>query len=157
MPPRDILPSGTISQIMTMTIGAANTIGRFITRLTSLPQKPFSTSSRVWFFCTRAPSQCSHQLVGFQLRKNGTRRKEYTPRESTWRPSSPRQAGSTVIDRIADNVTEAIMAYVSDLRKPCGNSSKAAADATISTDENITVRPAVTTDGGTAASGALPP
>ena len=111
---------------MMMTIGAAKAIGRFITRLTSLPQKPFSTSSRVLVFCTRAPSQCSHQLVGFQLRKNGTRRNVYTPRESTFGPSSARKAGSTVIDRIAASMTEAIMAYVSDLRKPCGNSNKPA-------------------------------
>ena len=93
-----------------MTIGVANAIGRFIARLASLPQKPFSTSARVLVFCTRAPSQCSHQLVGFQLRKNGTRRNEYTPKESTWRPRIARQAGRMVIDRIADNMTEAIMA-----------------------------------------------
>jgi hypothetical protein len=110
MPPSDRFPSGTINQIITTMITAANTIGRFITRSTSLPQKPLSTSARVLVFCTRAPSQCSHQLVGFQLRKNGTRRNEYTPKSSTWRPNRPRQAGSTVIDRIADNITDAIIA-----------------------------------------------
>ena len=39
-----------------MTMGTANAMGRFITRLTSLPQKPFSTSSRVlvfWVFSAR--------------------------------------------------------------------------------------------------------
>ena len=50
-------PSGMISGIIPMTIGIAKTNGRFITRLTSLPQNPASTSSRVLVFCSRSASQ----------------------------------------------------------------------------------------------------
>ncbi|CFE40051.1 Uncharacterised protein [Mycobacterium tuberculosis] len=57
IPPNDSLPTGIISKIMMMTIGAANSTGRFITRLTSLPQKPASTSSRVLVRCRRSASQ----------------------------------------------------------------------------------------------------
>ena len=59
MPPSASCPSGMISRIMTITIGAANAMGRFITRLTSLPQKPFSTSARVLVFCVLSASQVS--------------------------------------------------------------------------------------------------
>ncbi len=52
-----------------MTMGAANAIGRFITRLTSLPQKPFSTSARVLVFWVFSASQFSHHTVG--LRTSG--------------------------------------------------------------------------------------
>ena len=51
MPPSASAPSGMISRIITMTMGTANAAGRFITRLTSLPQNPFSTSARVLVFC----------------------------------------------------------------------------------------------------------
>ncbi len=62
MPPSDSWPSGMISAIMNNKIGAANRSGRFITRLTSLPQKPFSTSSRVLVFWVLSASQFSNQL-----------------------------------------------------------------------------------------------
>ena len=91
-------------------MGAANAIGRFITRLTSLPQKPFSTSSRVLVFCVLSASQFSHQFIGFQLRKNGTRSSVRTPNASTLVPRIASVAGSTVIDRIAESMTVAIMA-----------------------------------------------
>ena len=91
-------------------MGAANAIGRFITRLTSLPQKPFSTSSRVLVFCVLSASQFSHQFVGFQLRKNGTRSSVRTPSASTLGPRMASAAGSTVIDRIAASMTDAMMA-----------------------------------------------
>ena len=46
-----------ISAIIPMTIGMAKISGRFITTLTSLPQNPASTSSRVFVFCSRSASQ----------------------------------------------------------------------------------------------------
>ena len=91
-------------------MGAAKAIGRFITRLTSLPQKPFSTSSRVLVFCVLSASQFSHQFIGPQLRKNGTRSRVRTPNASTLVPRIASVAGSTVIDRIAESMTVAIMA-----------------------------------------------
>ncbi len=95
---------------MTMTIGAANRTGRFITTLTSLPQKPFSTSSRVWVFCVRSTNQSMILRMNWVLRRNGIRYSVRTPSASTLRPRMLSTAGSTVIDRIADNITDAIPA-----------------------------------------------
>ena len=110
MPPRDSCPSGITSRTIKIRIGAAKAIGRFITTLTSRPQKPFSTSSRVLVFCNRSASQFSHQFIGFQLRKNGTRSNVRTPSASTLRPRMPRVAANTVIDRIDASMTEAMIA-----------------------------------------------
>ncbi|CNJ28678.1 Uncharacterised protein [Mycobacterium tuberculosis] len=57
MAPNDRLPNGMTSRIMPTAMGMANSSGRFITRVTSLPQKPASTSSRVLVFCSRSASQ----------------------------------------------------------------------------------------------------
>ncbi|VAZ58217.1 hypothetical protein LAUMK7_00627 [Mycobacterium kansasii] len=57
MPPSDRLNNGMTSKIIPRTIGMAKTSGRRITQLTSLPQKPASTSSRVLVFCSRSASQ----------------------------------------------------------------------------------------------------
>jgi hypothetical protein len=86
---------------MMMTIGAANSDRPLHHAVDELAPEAVLDLFAGLVFCTRAPSQCSHQLVGFQLRKNGTRRNEYTPRVDV-AAQSPRQAGSTVIDRIAD-------------------------------------------------------
>ncbi len=110
MPPSASCPSGMISTIMPMMIGTANAAGRFITRLTNLPQKPFSTSCRVLVFWVFSASQFSHQFVGFQLRKNGTRSSVRTPSASTLGPRMASAAASTVIDRIAASMTEAMIA-----------------------------------------------
>ena len=57
MPPKERLCSGMTSAIIPITIGMAKISGRFITTLTSLPQNPASTSSRVLVFCSRSASQ----------------------------------------------------------------------------------------------------
>ena len=67
--------------IITMTIGSANAPGRFITRLTSTPQKPFSTSARVLVFCVFSASQFSHQTIG--PRMSGTARAMASPAMTT--------------------------------------------------------------------------
>ena len=99
-----------ISRIITITMGTANAAGRFITRLTSLPQKPFSTSARVLVFCVFSASQVRYTRIGFQLRKNGTRSSVRTPSASTLGPRMASAAASTVIDRIAASMTEAMIA-----------------------------------------------
>ena len=141
-----------ISRIITTRMGAAKAIGRFITMLTSLPQKPCSTSARVLVFCVRSPSQVSQAFIGFQLRKNGTRSSVRTPSASTLGPRMASAAASTVIERMAANMTEAMIAYVIDLRNPCGNSRSGIEDATRITAENMTVRPEVIIVRRTAAS-----
>ena len=93
-----------------MTIGTANAAGRFITRLTSLPQKPFSTSARVLVFCVFSARQVMIVLDSFQLRRNGTRSSVRTPNASTLWPRMASAAASTVIDRIAASMTEAMIA-----------------------------------------------
>ena len=99
-----------ISTIMKTTIGAANMMGRFITWLTSLPQKPFSTSSRVLVFWVLSANQSMILRENDQLARNGTRSRVRTPRASTLGPRMARLAASTVIDRIAASMTEAMMA-----------------------------------------------
>ncbi|SHV80098.1 Uncharacterised protein [Mycobacteroides abscessus subsp. abscessus] len=86
-PPSLRLPSGMMSSSITMTIGTANTSGRCMTYTTVRPQKPFSSSSR--------------DLV---------RLNRLILNASTWRPSTPRHAGSTVTAKIAASSTEAIPA-----------------------------------------------
>ena len=98
-----------IAIMMTM-IGAANMMGRFITRLTSLPQKPFSTSSRVLVFWVLSATQSMIFRENDQLARNGTRRSVRTPRASTLGPRMARMAARTVIDRIAAIMTEAMIA-----------------------------------------------
>ena len=49
-------------------------------------------------------------------------------------------------------MTDAMIAYVIDLRKPCGNNSSGTDDATRITAENMIVRPDVITVRRTAAS-----
>ncbi len=110
MPPSASFPSGMINTIMKTMIGAANRIGRFITRLTSLPQKPFSTSSRVLVFWVFSANQSMIARDTVQLRRNGTRSRVRTPSASTFGPRMPRMAASTVIDRIAESMTEAMIA-----------------------------------------------
>ena len=99
-----------IIAIMITMIGAANMMGRFITRLTSLPQKPFSTSSRVLVFCVFSANQSMILRENGQLRRNGTRSSVLTPSASTLGPRMARLAASTVIDRIAASMTEAMIA-----------------------------------------------
>ena len=98
------------SRIITITIGAANATGRFITRLTSLPQKPFSTSSRVLVFWVFSARKVMIVRENFQLRRNGTRSRVRTPSASTLGPRMASAAASTVIDRIAASMTEAMIA-----------------------------------------------
>ena len=62
-------------------MGAANATGRFITTLTSLPQKPFSTSARVLVFCVFSASQFSHHTIG--ARATGTARARASPAMTT--------------------------------------------------------------------------
>lgn len=57
---------------MTITMGRANRPGRFMTLLTRVPQKPFSTSSRVFVFWVFSVRKFSHQTV--IRRTNGTNR-----------------------------------------------------------------------------------
>ncbi len=110
MPPSASWPSGMTSRIITIRIGAANAIGRFITTLTSRPQKPFSTSARVLVFWVFSASHSRYTRIGFQLRKNGTRSSVRTPSASTLRPRIENAAGSTVTDRIAASMTDAMIA-----------------------------------------------
>ncbi|PQM46107.1 hypothetical protein C1Y40_03728 [Mycobacterium talmoniae] len=110
MPPNDSFPNGMISRIIAITIGMANANGRFITTLTSLPQNSPSTSSRVLVFWVFSANQPMMRLDSPQFRRNGTRYRVRTPSESTWRPSTPRMAGSSVIDSNAANPTAAKMA-----------------------------------------------
>ena len=110
MPPSASFPSGMISRIMNAMIGPANRMGRFITRLTSLPQKPFSTSSRVLVFWVFSANQSMILRENAQLRRNGTRSRVRTPSASTLGPRMARIAASTVIDRIAASMTEAMIA-----------------------------------------------
>ena len=110
MPPNDSLPTGRISASMIRMMGTANSTGRFITRLTSLPQKPFSISSRVFVRCRRSASQFRNAAETLQFRRNGTRNRVRTPSASTCLPSTPRHAGNKVIDRMADSITDAIVA-----------------------------------------------
>ena len=91
-------------------MGAANSRGRFITRLTNLPQKPLSTSSRVLVFWVFSASQSMIFRETGQLRRNGTRSRVRTPSASTFGPRTARMAASTVIDRIAASMTEAMIA-----------------------------------------------
>ena len=91
-------------------IGPANRTGRFITRLTSLPQNPLSTSSRVLVFWVRSANQSMILRETDQLRRNGTRSRVRTPRASTLGPRMARMAASTVIERMAAIITEAMMA-----------------------------------------------
>ena len=93
-----------------MMMGTANTNGRFITRSASRPQNPFSTSALVLVFSSRAPNQVMIRLLNCQSRRKGTFRSVVTLRASTFGPSIPRMAGSTVIDSSAASVTDAIMA-----------------------------------------------
>ena len=81
MPPSASCPSGMTSTIIAITIGAAKATGRFITTLTSLPQKPRSTSARVLLFCVFSASQFSHQTIG--VRARGTYRASATPATTT--------------------------------------------------------------------------
>ncbi len=110
MPPSASFPSGMISRIMNARIGAANRMGRFITRLTSLPQKPCSTSSRVLVFWVFSANHSMMARDTDQLRRNGTRSSVRTPSASTLGPRMLRTAASTVIDRIAESMTEAMIA-----------------------------------------------
>ena len=110
MPPSESWPSGMISAIMNSRIGTANSNGRFITRLTNLPQKPDSTSSRVMVFWVLSASQSMIRRDSGQLRRNGTRSSVRIPRASTFGPRMARIAASTVIDRIADSITEEMIA-----------------------------------------------
>ena len=110
MPPRASWPSGMISRIITMTMGAAKAMGRFITRLTSLPQKPFSTSSRVLVFWVFSANQSMIWRENAQLRRNGTCSSVRTPSASTLGPRMASAPASTVIDRIAESMTEAMIA-----------------------------------------------
>ena len=66
---------------MTIAMGAANATGRFITTLTSLPQKPFSTSARVLVFCVFSANQFSHQTIGARI--TGTARAMASPAMTT--------------------------------------------------------------------------
>lgn len=143
---------GSTSSVITMRIGAANAIGRFITTLTSRPQKPCSTSSRVLVFCVFSANQSMIRREKGQLARNGTRSSVRTPSASTLAPKMPRVAGRTVMDRNAANMTDAMIAYVIDFRKPSGISSSGSDDATMMTAEKATVRPDVITDLRTAAS-----
>ncbi len=106
IPPSARLPSGVISKTMMTMIGTANTSGRFITRLASLPQKPFSTSSRVLVFCVFSASHSMMAREKPQLRRNGTRSRVRTPNASTLGPRIASTAGSTVTDRIAASMIE---------------------------------------------------
>ena len=81
MPPSANCPSGMTSTIMAIAMGAAKATGRFITTLTSLPQKPFSTSARVLVFCVFSASQFSHHTIG--VRASGTYRASTTPATTT--------------------------------------------------------------------------
>ncbi len=110
MPPSDRWPSGMISRIMKTRIGPANRTGRFITWLTSLPQKPLSTSSRVLVFWVFSANQSMILRENVQFRRNGTRSRVRTPRASTFGPRMARMAASTVIDRMAAIITEAMIA-----------------------------------------------
>ena len=110
MPPSASFPSGMISRIISTTIGAANNRGRFITRLTNLPQKPFSTSSRVLVFWVFSANQSMIFRENDQLRRNGTRSRVRTPSASTFGPRMARIAASTVMDSTAANMTEAMIA-----------------------------------------------
>src|SRR6478735_7679768 len=128
MPPRASWPSGMISRIITMMIGAAKAMGRFITRLTSLPQKPFSTSSRVLVFWVFSANQSMIRRENVQLRRNGIRSSVRTPSASMLGPTMARAPASTVTDSSADNTTVAMIAYVMDFRKVCGNNRSGTAD-----------------------------
>ena len=110
MPPSESFPSGTISRIMITTIGAANSTGRFITWLTSRPQKPLSTSSRVLVFCVLSAIHSMTRRETDQLRRNGTRSRVLTPSASTLGPRIPRIAASTLTESTAESMTEAMIA-----------------------------------------------
>ena len=109
-PPSASWPIGMTSSVMMTRIGAAKAIGRFITWLTSLPQKPFSTSSRVMVFWVFSMNQSMILRENGQLARNGTRSRVRTPRASTFGPRMASTAGSTVMDRNAASSTEAMMA-----------------------------------------------
>ena len=75
-----------------------------------MPQKPFSTSARVLVFCILSASQVRYTRIGFQFRKNGIFSSVRTPSASTLGPRIASAAASTVMDRIAANMTEAMIA-----------------------------------------------
>ena len=110
MPPSARFPSGMIITTKSTTIGAANKMGRFITRLTNLPQNPLSTSSRVLVFWVLSATHSMMFRDTDQLRRNGTLSRVRTPSASTFGPRMARMAASTVIDNTAASMTEAMMA-----------------------------------------------
>ncbi len=110
IPPSASWPSGMTSSVITTRIGVAKAMGRFITMLTSLPQKPRSTSSRVLVFWVFSANQSMIFRENGQLARNGTFSNVVTPSASTLGPRMASTAGSTVIDRNAASSTEAMMA-----------------------------------------------
>ncbi len=103
-------PIGSTSSVITTRIGVAKATGRFITTLTSRPQKPCSTSSRVLVFWVFSANQSMIFRENGQFARNGTFSSVVTPSASTRGPRMASTAGSTVIDRNAASMTEAMIA-----------------------------------------------